>query len=619
MDNLSLLADGAMDFLGGQDASKIPDKIEANCYAAGVNISVKRGSITPRWGFERLNMIYPSGGITDKYNRVRTYEEVFKSGKFQAVASYYVGTTPYIIIAISGIIFALDTTTHTLSVIPITGSIDLNARAARLNWTAAGKYLVIYDYPNFPVVIENLTARRADPALYEIPVSTQGAFNNNRLFVANNINEFIGGNPVSFAFPTAPVDFSEALQPAATYYGQAFQLPTVDHNDPITYMGFLQTVDVSTGIGPLIVASNRAIYSYATQNPRSAWESGPFGSIVNYNAGVVGPRAWCNVNSDAFFLSSDGYVRSLSMSRDEQHKWSKIPISREVENWFTTWDQSLIQYGFVSYFKNKIFFSVNPFRVAAQDFKTAREISDYAHGGMVVMELDNLTSFGEASKPTWAGLWTGIRPMDMVNLGDRCFVMSKDAYSDNELYEINPELSYDTADKNIRYVRSRVYTREYDFKDPFANKELHSLDVNFDSLQGDFEFEVKYKPSHAPCFYPWRTVTHKAPWRACAMPVGCLVNGFAPHHIRDFTIGAPIEDLCSPITTDFYKVFRKVQLEITITGKYWEIHEYRIKAMNRPILPTQTICEEYPKVALCNCCHDDWFIGEFDTCQKMQT
>jgi hypothetical protein len=325
-----------------------------------------------------------------------------------------------------------------------------------------------------------------------------------------------------------------------------------------------------------------------------------------------------NVNSDAFFLSADGYVRSISMSRNEQNTWSRVPISREVENWFKYWDKDLADVAFAGAFNNKVFFSVNPYRMAATDLYTGAPISDFAHGGLAVLELDNLTSFGQASKPTWAGLWTACRPMDMVSLGTKAFVIAKDA-AVNSIYEIDPTVTYDTYKSNTRFVRSTVYTREHDFKDAFANKELHSLDLNFDSLQGDFSIQAEYKPSHSALFLPWQTFTHQAPWRTGAIPTGCLINGFAPQHVREVTLGAPAEDLCSPVNGDLLKVFRKVQLRLKLTGKYFEVHEYRIKASPRLQSLLQSSCEHLKPVAVCKQCDDDWAIEPFEPCEVTTT
>lgn len=616
---VDLLVDGAVDFLGGQDASKMPDKIAANSYAAGINISVKSGSLQPRWGFERRSVSWPDGYILTPYRKRRTYQNVFEAGKYQAGAPFYISGKMHLVIVISGMIFAIDPDTFELTPIPLPDGSTLNSRAQRITWSAAGRHLILYDFPAPPVILDGFTARRSNSANMEIPTASQGAFNQNRLFVANNGAEFTGGDPVgSLAAPDAPITFQEVMTPGSPYYGQIFQLPTSDHNDPITYMGFLQVVDTSTGIGPLVVATNRAIYSYNTQNPRSAWEGGSFGTLICYNAGVVGPRAFANVNSDAFFLAADGYVRALSMSRDSQKTWSRVPLSREVENWFKFWDKDLIKFGFVGAFNNKIFFSVNPYRMAVTDFESMFPISDYAHGGMVVMELDNLTSFGESSKPTWTGLWTGVRPMDMINIENRAFIIAKDGGA-NRIYEINPDITYDTADSVIRPIRSRVYTKEYDFTDAFLNKELHSIDFNFDGMEGDLALDLKYKPSHSPCFLDWTEFKHYAPWRTCEMPEGCFINGYAPHVIRDLTFGAPDQDDCSPITQDYYKVFRKIQLEMTITAKNWILGDFRIKSIPRPQSGNITLCESYPPTEICACCNDDWYIPDFGGCETLVT
>lgn len=611
-----------LDFIGGQDSSVIPDRIPDNCIAAGVNISTKRGSLAPRWGWEQFSLVYPEGGYFNSNNDYITYQELFETGKFQLAAAYPVDDVERILVVFNGNIFLVNVNTMTVSHVAISDGSILNPRAARLNWTPAGKSMVIFDFPNYPVIVTGSTADRADPFYYEVPVSVNGAYNQNRLFISNAGNEFTAGDPVGNPLtPNAPLTFEEIELLASPYYGQIFQLTTESSNEPITAMGFLQVADTSTGIGPLIIGTARSIYTYNTVQPRSDWDQGRFGTILTYNAGIVGPRAYANANSDMFFISSDGYVRSLSMSRDEQARWSRIPISREVEPWFKYHDPSLKKFSFITYFKNKVFFSVNPFRIQARDYSTRREISDYAHAGFVVLELDNVSSFGTPGKPTWAGLWTGVNPMDMVVLNDRAFVISKDAYSFNKIWELNPAINYDTADCKIRYVRSRVYTKEHDCGDPFVNKEVHSLDLNFDVLKGDFSLDVKYKTSHSPKFLPWGTMTLNAPWRSCAMPCDSCLNGFAHHMVRDLTIGSPVGDGldCDPSTMELYQIFRKVQLQLTFTSLYWELHEYRIKAIPRLQENQETVCSEFVTTEICEECNDDWCVEDFNICQSPTT
>ena len=89
----------------------------------------------------------------------------------------------------------------------IQGGSQLDEAADRINWSPAGKYLVIFDFPAYPVIIEGLLARRADPALLEIPRSVLGTYNQNRLFIANAGNEFTAGDPAAYTFPTGPISF----------------------------------------------------------------------------------------------------------------------------------------------------------------------------------------------------------------------------------------------------------------------------------------------------------------------------------------------------------------------------------------------------------------------------
>lgn len=616
-----LLVDGSDDFSGGQNAALIPDRIAPNQYAAGINVSVRRASIQPRWGFERKSLLFPNDYVLDTFKKRRSVQSTFESGKFQALIPATIANKTYLISVIAGRIYVTNIDDFSTVLIPISDGSTLNPRRSRVNWTLADRFVVLYDFPNVPVIIDGLSARRADQTLMEVPASTNGAYNQNRLFIVNNGSEFTGGDPLGSKYtPNAPITFEEVMTPGSVYYGQVFNLPTNVTNDPVTFMGFLQITDISTGIGPLICATKNAIYTFGTQNPRAAWESGPFGTVLCYNAGIVGPRAYCNVNSDAFFLGADGYVRSLAMSRDEQKRWARVPVSRECENWFKYWDKDLIKYGFIGYFNNKIFFSVNPYRVQVPDADSSYPISDYAHGGMAIIELDSLTSFGEPSKPVWIGLWTGVNPMDMAVINERAFIISKDGAA-NKLYEVNPNINYDTAEDVIRPVRSRIYTREYDLKDPFLNKGLHSIDTNFDTIKGDFKYKVAYKPSHSACFQPLAERTHLAPWRSADVPEDCFLNGFAGQHIRDFSMGDPQDDQAgSPVTQDLFRVFKKIQLMLTLWGIYWEIHELRIKALPELEPDTQTVCEEYPKTAVCDCaCNDDWYVEEFGGCGELET
>lgn len=607
------------DFSRGQDASKDPHHIEPGAYYAGINVNVENGNAKPRWGVHRKGLTFQSGGIVVGPNRINTYENIFRSGRFQAFIPYFVGSTHYLIIVISGIIFILNPDDMHVSVIPIADGSFISENHSRVNWSSAGPYLVIFDFPNYPVIIENFGARRSDPTLYEVPISVLGAYNQNRLFIANAGNEFTGGDPSgNLATPNAPITFEEVEVPAATYLGQIFQLPTNYNNEPITAMGFLQLIDVSTGFGPLWISTPSGIYSYNTQNPRSTWEAGSFGTKILNNNGVVGAQAYVNVNSDLFFLASDGQVRSLSMARDEQHKWSNVPISREVKNWLGTLDHTLLKYTTFGYYNNKLFISANPTRIQAFN-KDGSTTTDYMFKGLVVLSSDNLATLNQSGPPAWDGLWTGVRPLAMATSNNRFFVMSKDEFSSNHLYEFDIDTTIDTNEQGIeRPIRSVIYTRSYSFNSSQQNKELHSMDVSLVEVQGNLTFDVKYRPSQTEKFLQWRTFKHCAPYKSCLIPTDLEVNGLSPHSFKSLYLGSPIEaEECDIITRDLYNIFRKVQLKITIEGKYWEIEEFVIKSILRKQSENEVFCDEFPCEKLYAECNNDWYIGPFESCQTI--
>lgn len=604
--------DGESGFPGGQDASKSPDQVRPGYVYASINTTFKNGTASPRDAFVKHSLLFPEGGVSIDGKAPVPYKTIFESGKYQAIIPYSIGDTPFQIIIVSGVIFLLNQKTLQLQVVTPTGP-RLNQYADRFNWSLAARYVVIFDYPLYPIIIQGLTARRANPANFEVPISTNGAYNQNRLFIVNNSNEFTAGDPTGSRFtPDAPITFEEIEVPGAPYRNQIFKLPTSWQNNPITAVGFLQLVDTSTGIGPFIVATNSQISAFQTQLPRVNWDqTNTFGQIIVESAGIAGPRAFTNVNSDLFFISNDGQIRSLSVSRDEQRKWSKVPLSREVSNWLIVQDPALLQFSTMEYFNNKIFVTANPYRVTARSINQ-EPVWDYAFGGMVVIELDNISNLQGDSPPTWGGLWTGFNPMDFSTNDHRCFVMAKDG-GINSLWEIVPSLDYDVAGEQKRLIKSTIYTRNYNFNNPFEFKNLLLGEFPFNNVMGKFKFDLSYRPSSASNFLPWRSFSHEAPFELCEIPWNCP-NGLAAQNLDPIRFGAPLGNGCDPITGKEYSYFTRVQLKLEITGVNWELPFFKMDAKTVPQATTNVTCGNFNKVGLCYNCNTDWKIDPFGDC-----
>jgi len=385
-------------------------------------------------------------------------------------------------------------------------------------------------------------------------------------------------------------------------------------------MGFLQTIDSSTGIGPLLISSQNSVYSYQTQNPRSQWETSQFGALFINDAGFAGQRAFCNVNGDLFFADLDGTLRTASMSRAEQGKWSKTPISREVKNILLTTNKELLKYTALTYVKNKIFITANPYRVMATT-QLGEPIFDVVFGGFTVLETDTLAGLGKDARPAWAGLWTFTRPMDMIQNNKQAYVIGKSEDGTNTIYKLRPDLSYDIIGpkKQIRKIKSKIYTRSYGFQSPFINKNLNYIEPSFNNIKGDFLFKVYYKPSHGSKFVYWTQFKHTAPWQNCLIPKGCAWKGLLGHNFRELNLGSPEDRECDPITREYLDVFRKVQLYFEIEGIDWQLDEFTVNAIVLPQNTTERVCEEYPSdISICGECNTDWEIPSL--CQeKKQT
>lgn len=617
--NENIVPDGNSDFSAGQDASQIPDRIAANAYASGINISAKNGALSPRWGWEEIELTFPEGGVTGTDGRFRDWKSIFGSGKFQSGAAYTIGQELYSLIVVNGIIFLVNNQSFNVTVIPLVGE-GLDFSAPRLNWSPADKYFTIFDYPARPVILDGLHARRSSKKKFEIPVSRMGALNSNRLFIADGGNEFTAGDPIGSKGPgvNAPITFEEILTKGDPFFGQIFKLPSNYNNEIITAMTFLPTVDTSTGIGPLIVGTKNIIASYAAQSPRANWQQEQFGSIVLYNAGIGGARSYAHVNSDLFIQSGDGQIRTLSMARAEQNRFSKVPISREIENWLKFWDIDLVKYGVLAYHSNKLFVAVNPYRTEAID-NNGKITSDVAHAGVAVLELDNVTSFGQASKPAWAGLWTGICPMEFINSNNDLFIVSKDNQRVNKLYRARPDRTYDTVGNSIRYINSRVYTRGYNNQSPLNDKELLSLEIALAGTAGVVQVKAAYMPAHGNQFIPWKNVfKQQVKWQECNLKKAFL-NGYGKQSFKSINFGSPPPNVCDRFTKESLSLYRQVQIRLDITGKDWMLNSVIVNAALKPKAQNNITCSKYTDIPIEieKECNNDWHLEEASLCHQV--
>lgn len=605
-----LIPDGQLSFEGGQDSSLAPSRLADNQFASGVNLSTSK-ALTHRFGYERKKLIFPSGGYVLRYNRIVNFKTLFESGKFQALAPYQIANSDYLIAVVSGVIFQINQRDFTVRVLTTNTLNQLSEIAPRINWAPAGRFIVFFDFPNRPIIVEGQTARRSSREAGELQASNLGTYNQNRLFFANYGNEFTAGDPVGNPLtPDAPITVFEITTEGSPFLADVYAMPS-RYNNPITAMLTLQSADSSTGYGPMIVASNREIFTYDTLKPRDQWLVGQFGKSVSDNVGIIAARACTNVGSDVFFISGDGQLRSLSTAQDEQKKWSRFPMNEEVKNWVSYLSDDLKKYSTVCYFNNRIFWTVRPYRVVSRRLD-GTPIHDVAHSGFLVLNTANVSRLGVSSPPSWEGLWTGVRPLDMCVNNERMFIMSKEYYSRNALYEVDPELKYDRSESGKRrLIKSTVYTKEHYFQDMFAIKSLKDIELGITDIQGMFKVKIDWKPSHSSNFLPWSEFDHNVPYEYCDLNCGDIPERM-PLSFRELRFGAPDTEAGHPVTQDLYDRVKRVQYRITITADSWKLNEYKIQANLVQENSTEFLIEEeLPEYTQYRDCYSDWDYEEF--------
>ena len=106
--------------------------------------------------------------------------------------------------------------------------------------SGSGGFLVIFNWPNRPIFINQNGARLSVESAFEMPPARLGATAGLRAFVATGDNIVSAGDPFGGAEPLAPLTFREMLDPGTEdsnpgdFFGQTFTLGSILNNEQIT-------------------------------------------------------------------------------------------------------------------------------------------------------------------------------------------------------------------------------------------------------------------------------------------------------------------------------------------------------------------------------------------------
>ena len=312
-------------------------------YPRLINSRFVEGAITNAIGFDELDISYVAGPDARPFAASLTYDQILKIGDVQLVAPLDNVAGNFLVAVISGIIFSIDLDTCLATDItpqdaclPTTSCTPLSYLDNDGGVYGAGGFLVIFNWPNRPIFINQDGARVSDEDNYEMPPSRLGATAGLRSFVISGDNTLYASDPFGGANELAPLTFQETLEPGADYFGQTYTIGNVLNNEYVTAICRLPKF-----LGPnqeflaqsILVSTRHSKYIVAAGAPRDSWDNIQFITYAGSLEGVAGPLACTNIGDNLVYMSTGGRIKNISQDQARE--------TGLVENFF---DEPLGQY-----------------------------------------------------------------------------------------------------------------------------------------------------------------------------------------------------------------------------------------------------------------------------------
>jgi hypothetical protein len=497
--------DGFLSMEGGVDAGRAANIIEPNQCVSAENMTFRGGkpAVRPAWRKLRTD---PStdftngehcfnldGSDTDTFVSGQEAWRNFQNGIFQCAHSFSPHQGSDCLMAmIGGRLYRIIPYVNNASVTELvcSGATPYERRRNRNNLTIAymvqaDKWFIVQDGESGAILYDGTVTRRAvtntDRDHTEIPVGTMMAYGMGRVCLIVNERDIAFGDLFgSHDLPDAAD--SLVLFTERNFIAEGFDAAIPFEQGEATGLSFFPQLDTSTGNGQLLVFSERGANAFFLNLPRDQWKESQFQIAALLTTGLRGHRSVSVANEDLWFRSDDG-VRSFRQARSEQYGWAHIPHSTNVKQFVRTDTNRILKYCSSVYFDNRVLFTTSPYPNALRPF----------HTGMVVVDFDILSSFGEkVSKPSWDGHWTlpnnaGITQLvgGIFNGVTRAFAfVLEDGL--NALYELSMDdrddvTGYDGTGLPLsQQVEWEWIPRAFDFKQqstPFTELELYDADL----------------------------------------------------------------------------------------------------------------------------------------------
>lgn len=372
----------------------------------------------------------------------------------------------------------------------------------------ADRFCVIQDGQSKPIIFDGVTARRAEDE--EVPVGTIMAYGMGRLIVVvADFRQIIFGDLYgSHDEPDPGLSVLKFTETGFLHEGGAASISF--SLGKISGLHFVPQQDSSVGDGELLCFSENGMTTFQMALPREEWKESKFQRVVLYNVGARGWRAVLSIGEDVWFRSDDGW-RSYRQARAEQGGWTHLPMSTNVRTWTETDTVKLLDYGSAIYFNNRLIATCSPYPNSGKLF----------HNGLLSLDFDVLSTFGQATRPAWDDHWTSIGITQLVagnfNGEDKAFAFSTNLNIPHEITKTSHSDYYHISGTVPASITWELVLRSMDFESPYNEKELFGADYWLDKVANETEISVWYRPDQHPEWTFWQALP-------VVSPVGVIQN-----------------------------------------------------------------------------------------------
>lgn len=584
--------DGWNSLAAGADFGRDPSQIAKNQFSRGNNIVCRGGfGATTRPGirfheldFERRSMSYLENGQFQSVDGVPEQSVTnFHTETFQD-ASYFAprGTSACLMCAVGGRLYKL--IPKDARGVDIT-EIELTYRNRNTIPQAymyqADRFHITQDGESKPIIYDGTSARRAGDR--EVPVGTFGTYGQGRIAQVVNGREIEFGDLFGSHDGTEVVTNGKTIQKRnfsdpgdsvtqfteTTFLNEGFRASIAFTLGAITGLHFAPQQDSAVGDGELLAFSENGVSSFFLSQPREIWKDSAFQRVTLIGTGGRAHDMIISVNGDLWFRSDDGW-RSYRQARAEIQGWAHLPMSTEMRDYMISDTARLLKFGSAINFDNRLISTVSPRSNSGKVY----------FNGLVALDFDVLSSFGQATRPAWDGHWSKLKFLKLVegkfNGVNRAFAFAIDADGLNQIYELTTGDSED-FDGPIPWT---LEMRSMDFESPFNEKEMQGGDLWVKDVTSEVVITATYKSDQEPDWQDWCTLNVISAHGDCRSitcgGVPTIRKGYYPRR----TLPQP-PDACNPQTKKQARRFFEFQTRLTGTG-HCLLNKFRLNAIEMP-------------------------------------